>query len=198
MKSFIATILIAMVVAVSANVHAAQRDEQNDFDYKNPKFYARIANCKKAVSLRYAPDVYSDCLVEVPLNAKITVENVAEIDGFLPVFYNNSKNCYQGYILSQYIKQIPWTECRNERDFDGAAYYAKIANCQIAVSLRYAPDVSTTCLIEIPLGTKVVVTDTHPNYLNGFLPVRYNGYQGYVLDEYIEQFPQKPGFTGGI
>ena len=84
---------------------------------------------------------------------------------------------------------------RNERDFVGATYYAYVVNCNVAVSLRYAPDTSSACIIEIPLGTKVEVLDGPANVtINGFLPVKYNGYNGYILADYLEAVP----WSGGV
>ena len=81
MKNFIVLLMIFALLAVSADVTAAQRNE-SDFDYRIPFSFARIANCQKAVSLRHAPDVYSDCIVEIPLGTKIFVKDKLPINDF--------------------------------------------------------------------------------------------------------------------
>ena len=189
MKNFIASMLIVVVVAFSANISAVQRSE-SDFDYRIPFFYGRISNCQQFVSLRYAPDVYSDCIVEIPLGAKVSVKDRRPVNDFVAVTYNG----HSGYVLSKYISAIPWIECRDENDFVGAAYYAYVVNCKVAVSLRYAPDTAADCIIEIPLGTKVQVSDDSAGVTyNGFLPVRYNGHNGYVLADYLKTIPGSGG-----
>ena len=75
---------------------------------------------------------------------------------------------------------------RNERDFIGAAYRARVVNCQSWVSLRYAPSTSSERLAQIPLGTLVVVYDGPVWGIDGFYPEEYAGYRGYVLKEYLE------------
>ena len=190
MKNFIALLMIFALLAVSADVIAAQRNE-SDFDYRIPFFCARIANCQKAVSLRHAPDVSSDCIVEIPLGTKVFVKDKLPINDFAAVIFQGRT----GYVLSRYIRAISWIECRDENDFIGAVYYAHVANCKIAVSLRYAPDTSADCIVEIPLGTKVEVIDMPATVTyNGFLPVKFNGCKGYVLAEYLESIP----YSGGV
>ena len=189
MKNFIASMLIVVVVAFSANASAVQRSE-SDFDYRIPFFYGRISNCQQFVSLRYAPDVYSECIIEIPLGATVSVKNRRPTSDFSAVTYRGQ----EGYVLSRYIRAIPWIECRNERDFVGAAYYAYVVNCRVAVSLRYAPDTAADCIIEIPLGTKVQVSDGPAGVTyNGFLAVRYNGHNGYVLADYLRTIPGSGG-----
>ena len=75
---------------------------------------------------------------------------------------------------------------RNEDDFIGAAYEARVVNCQSWVSLRYAPSTSSERLIQIPLGTIVTVYDCAVWGIDGFYPVEYEGYCGYVLKDYLE------------
>ena len=75
---------------------------------------------------------------------------------------------------------------RDERDFIGAAYKARVVNCQSWVSLRYSPSTSSQRIIEIPLGTIVTVYDGPVWGIDGFYPVEYNGYRGYVLKDYLE------------
>ena len=189
MKNFVTSMLIAVVLAFSASSFAAQRSE-SDFDYRIPFFYGRISNCQQFVSLRYAPDVESDCIIEIPLGAKVSVKDKRPINDFAAVTYDG----HNGYVLSKYISAISWLECRDERDFVGAAYYAYVVNCKVAVSLRYAPDTAADCIIEIPLGTKVQVSDDSAGVTyNGFLAVRYNGHNGYVLADYLEAIPGSGG-----
>jgi len=75
---------------------------------------------------------------------------------------------------------------RDEGDFIGASYKGRVVNCQSWVSLRYAPSTSSERLIQIPLGTIVTVYDCAVWGIDGFYPVEYEGYRGYVLKEYLE------------
>lgn len=72
--------------------------------------------------------------------------------------------------------------------FRGASYKAKIVNCEQWVSLRREPSTDSERLTEIPLGTIVTVYDGPVWGINGFYPVEYNGYCGYVLKEYLEYY----------
>lgn len=176
MKNFIASLTIIAVLVVSANFCAAK----SYFSYQKPFFYAQVVNCQVAVSLRENPDVYSECLIEIPLGTKVDVQSDSDINGFWLVNYKSNT----GYVLKEYLRPIPWIECRDESNFNlRASVPAYIVNCREAVSLRYAPDVAADCLIEIPLGTKV---DVCTIVYNGFVPVRYNGCTGYVLREYVQ------------
>ena len=73
---------------------------------------------------------------------------------------------------------------RDERDFRGKADFYIVVNCNEWVSLRYAPNVNSERLTKIPLGTKVLAADMNPR--NGFIAVHYNGFKGYVLEEYLK------------
>ena len=86
---------------------------------------------------------------------------------------------------------------RNDDDFIGPAYRAYIVNCNEWVSLRYAPSTSSQRLVKIPLGTMVVVMDGPADWdIDGFLPVEYGGYKGYVLKKYLETIPYSGGDAG--
>lgn len=86
---------------------------------------------------------------------------------------------------------------RNERDFIGAVYSAYIVNCNEWVSLRYAPSTSSQRLVKIPLGAKVEVMDGPVDWdIDGFLPVEYSGYKGYVLKAYLKTIPHSGGDAG--
>ena len=75
---------------------------------------------------------------------------------------------------------------RNEKDFVGAAYNGIVANCNEWITLRYAPSVDSPSLAKIPLGTIVVVYDVPVGFLQGFVPVNYNGINGYCIESYIK------------
>ena len=57
---------------------------------------------------------------------------------------------------------------RNERDFIGAAYEARVVNCNEWISLRYSPSTSSERITTIPLGAIVTVYDGE---VAGFYPV---------------------------
>ncbi len=75
---------------------------------------------------------------------------------------------------------------RDERDFQGAAYQARVVNCESWVSLRYSPSTAARRLTQIPLGTIVTVYDGPVWGIDGFYPVEYGGFKGYVLKDYLE------------
>lgn len=75
---------------------------------------------------------------------------------------------------------------RDENDFIGASYQGRVVNCQSWVSLRYAPSTSSERLIQIPLGAIVTVYDCAVWGIDGFYPVEYGNYCGYVLKDYLE------------
>ena len=75
---------------------------------------------------------------------------------------------------------------RDERDFIGAAYQAKVVNCTEWISLRYSPSTSAERITTIPLGAIVTVYDGDVAGINGFYPVEYRGMKGYCLKEYLQ------------
>ena len=75
---------------------------------------------------------------------------------------------------------------RDENDFIGAAYKAKVVNCNEWISLRYAPSANSERMAKIPLGTIVTVYDGAVWGIDGFYPVEYNGLCGYCLKDYLE------------
>ena len=77
---------------------------------------------------------------------------------------------------------------RNEKDFVGAAYNGIVVNCNEWITLRYAPSADSPSLAKIPLGTIVVVYDVPLDLLQGFVPVSYNGINGYCIESYIKYY----------
>ena len=77
---------------------------------------------------------------------------------------------------------------RNERDFIGAAYEAKVVNCNEWISLRYSPSTSSERIATIPLGAIVTVYDGPVWGIDGFYPVEYRGMKGYCLKEYLQYY----------
>ena len=75
---------------------------------------------------------------------------------------------------------------RDEKDFRGAAYEAVVVNCNEWITLRYAPDINSPSLAQIPLGTIVTVFDCPSDMASGFSPVTYNGLNGYCLEHYLK------------
>lgn len=75
---------------------------------------------------------------------------------------------------------------RDEKNFRGATYEAKVVNCNEWISLRYSPSVYSKVLMRIPLGTIVTVYDGSAWGIDGFYPVEYNGFRGYCLKDYLE------------
>ena len=67
---------------------------------------------------------------------------------------------------------------RDERDFIGAAYEAKVVNCNEWISLRYSPSVDSDRIATIPLGTIVTVYDGPAWGIDGFYSVEYRGMKG--------------------
>ena len=77
---------------------------------------------------------------------------------------------------------------RNERDFIGAAYEAKVVNCNEWISLRYSPSANSDRIATIPLGAIVTVYDGPAIGIDGFYPVEYRGMKGYCLKEYLKYY----------
>ncbi len=77
---------------------------------------------------------------------------------------------------------------RNEKDFIGAAYNGIVVNCNEWITLRYAPSADSPSLAKIPLGTIVIVYDVPVSFLQGFVPVSYNGINGYCIESYIKYY----------
>ncbi len=77
---------------------------------------------------------------------------------------------------------------RDERDFIGAAYEAKVVNCNEWISLRYSPSASSERIATIPLGAIVTVYDGDAAGIDGFYPVEYRGMKGYCLKEYLRYY----------
>ena len=77
---------------------------------------------------------------------------------------------------------------RDERDFIGAAYEAKVVNCNEWISLRYHPSTYAERITKIPLGAIVTVYDGDVAGIDGFYPVEYHGMKGYCLKEYLQYY----------
>lgn len=75
---------------------------------------------------------------------------------------------------------------RDESDFIGAAYQAKVVNCKEWISLRYSPSTYSERITTIPLGAIVTVYDGSAWGIDGFYPVEYKGMKGYCLKEYLQ------------
>lgn len=74
---------------------------------------------------------------------------------------------------------------RDERDFRGASYQARVVNCNEWISLRYAPSGNSERIATIPLGAVVTVYEGPVWGIDGFYPVEYRGMRGYCLKEYL-------------
>ena len=77
---------------------------------------------------------------------------------------------------------------RDESDFIGAAYEAKVVNCNEWISLRYSPSANSDRIATIPLGAIVTVYDGPAIGIDGFYPVEYRGMKGYCLKEYLKYY----------
>ena len=74
---------------------------------------------------------------------------------------------------------------RDESDFIGAAYQARVVNCNEWISLRYSPSTSAERMTTIPLGAIVTV---YGGDVAGFCPVEYRGMKGYCLTAYLQYY----------
>ncbi len=127
-----------------------------------------VVNCDEFITLRLAPSTSAEALAQIPLGARVEyIEGAAE--GFYKVRYNGQ----EGYALAAYLSSSQKSD---------TARVMHVVDCDEWISLRIAPDTSTRKLTEIPLGAEVEFLEIASN---GFYEIRYNGYTGYALAQYL-------------
>ena len=127
-----------------------------------------VVNVKTSVNLREEPSTTSTVLAEVPKGS--TVQSAGElVDDFMRVEYGGQT----GYIHSQYLTKTTPEEV-----------WMTVVNCTTSVSLRETASKQAVKLADVALGEKVRSLNHEEN---GFLWVEYDGQQGYILKEYLEE-----------
>lgn len=135
-----------------------------------------VVNCNEFVTLRSSPSTSASPVTRV---AKGQV-----VDAY---YYNSEFSyCYyngmSGYILSYYLGS-GYNYSYNYGNYYHNEYMggARVVNCEEWVSLRSQPSTSASRVIKVPLGA---VVDMY-YYNSEFSYCCYNGYQGYILNDYL-------------
>ncbi|MDD5804146.1 MAG: SH3 domain-containing protein [Clostridia bacterium] len=109
-----------------------------------------------------------------------------------------------GLNLNDGSVDVPWEEpyvydmtYRNQANGDTNGKFGlsvmQVVNCQEWVSLRQEPDVNSTCVDRVPLGT---ILRNCFRASEKFYYVEYNGLSGYVHGDYLKELPSLQGKTG--
>ena len=130
-----------------------------------------VVNVRTAVNLREEPSTTSAVLAEVPKGRAVKAID-EETEEFLPVDYEGTR----GYIHTQYLSKDAPIEI-----------WMKIVNCNSGVSLRKSPSTQAKKISDVALGETVRSLDHEDN---GFIEVEYQGQQGYILKEYLEEIQE--------
>ncbi len=137
-----------------------------------------------ALNLRSSPSTSSGVILVMPNNAQVGVLGAAQ-NGFTPVRYNGS----DGWAYSQFLSSTNPGSGATATATSGTV----ISNAWVvggALNLRSGPGTSSSVLLVMPNGAQVGVTG---NAQNGFLPVRYNGTNGWASSQYLTS--TQPGAT---
>lgn len=135
-----------------------------------------------SLNLRSSASTSSSVLLVLPNNAQVGVTGSPQ-NGFTPVRYNGTN----GWAYSQYLSSTqpgagstpsPGAVISNAWVIDGT------------LNLRSSPSLSASVLLVLPNGAQVGVTGSAQN---GFLPVRYNGTNGWAASQYLSS--TQPGGT---
>jgi len=119
--------------------------------------YYTLAN----VHLRAADSTQSESLAMLGEGTAVTVTEYVP-DGWSKVSYNG----IDGYVKSEFLKTRP-----------GVIYYALAG-----VNFRSEPTAESACLMSLPKGTAVTVTEYDPY---GWSKISHNGTTGYIKSEFL-------------
>ena len=128
---------------------------------------AYIVNCNEWVSLRSSASTSASRICKVPLGASVEVYDYNST--FSRCYYNG----YWGYILNDYLS------CYDYYSYDNSA---RVVNCNEWVSLRSYASTSASRICKVPLGAYV----ERYYYNSDFSLCYYNGYCGYILNDYLQ------------
>lgn len=127
-----------------------------------------VVGCDEAITLRTQPNVNAGKITSVPLTGSVSFLADAG-NGFYKVSYLGKT----GYVLASYLDYYePQT----------VIGYATVVNCNSYITLRTEANTSASRITTIPYGARVAATWSTRN---GFRVVHYNGYTGWVLDNYL-------------
>lgn len=131
---------------------------------------AYVVNCDEWVSLRSYASTSASRLCKVPLGA--CVEAYYYNSEFSECYYNG----YHGYILNKYLSNSGYYYDDYYDD------YARVVNCKEWVSLRSSASTTASRICKVPLGAYV----ERYYYNSEFSLCYYNGYCGYILNDYLQ------------
>jgi uncharacterized protein YgiM (DUF1202 family) len=129
-----------------------------------------------ALNLRSGPSTSNSVLLVMPSGAEVGVTGSPR-NGFTPVRYNGTN----GWAYSQFLTDDE--PGSNEPPSSGEV----ISTAWVidgALNLRSGPSTSNSVLLVMPNGAEVGVTGSAQN---GFLPVRYNGTDGYAYVQFLSE-----------
>lgn len=148
-----------------------------------------VVNCKQSISLRSAPSTQATAIRQIPLGSAVSfIQN--STDGFYQVSYMGDT----GYALASFLSENPSNSYRPPQtysynnynyDYDDGGWYGYVVECKESITLRESPSTSAREIMQIPLHSVIWVN----NYVGSdFLYVSYDGYRGYVLARYVEEY----------
>ena len=126
----------------------------------------KVATKDDPLSMRKAPTTSSDILAYIPKGTTLEVYEISE--GWANVSWNGS----EGYCSMAYLKSA---------DENITSQYV-VATKNDPLSMRQAPDTSSSILTCIPRGTTVEVSEIN----NGWAKVSWNGSEGYCSMAYLK------------
>ncbi len=150
-----------------------------------------VVNCKQSISLRSAPSTQATAIRQIPLGSAVSfIQN--STDGFYQVSYMGDT----GYALASFLSENPsnsytppqtYSYSYNNHNYDyyDGGWYGYVVDCKESITLRESPSTSAREIMQIPLHSVIWVN----NYVGSdFLYVSYDGYRGYVLARYVEEY----------
>ena len=137
----------------------------------------RVVNCREWVTLRSGPSTSAGTVDRVPLGAKV---EAYYFDGeFTECYYQGQ----HGYILSTYLSNgSSQSSSSSSSSYLGKKY---IVNCREFVTLRRYASTSAPSVAKVALGQ---VVDAY-SYNGTFCRCFYNGQEGYILSQYLGNYP---------
>ena len=146
-----------------------------------------VVNCAKSISLRTSPSTKATSIRQIPLGAAVSFVE-SSTDGFYQISYMGDT----GYALASYLSTDPTSSYRPPETYSTVRYYDEddifygyVVNCKESITLRESPNTKAREIMQIPLHSVIVVYNSAGS---DFLYVSYQGYYGYVLASYVEEY----------
>lgn len=178
MVKLVSMLMALMMLVCSLAVPAMACEDEMDFVGTAYIGHMRVVNCEDWVSLRSYASTSASRVAKVPLGADVRA--YIYNDDFHYCYYNGD----WGYILCDYLVKdsIDYTPAYyidpSDDDYIGSAW---VVNCEDWVSLRTYASTSADRQCKVPLGAEVEVY----YYNSEFSQCYYNGYCGYILNDYL-------------